>query len=134
MKRINGVIVLSFVFLSAFAFIVVAASNQAGTNTVSTSFIDVNGDGVCDNSTNSGGKGNGYGKGAKSNFVDADGDGVCDNAGKGQGTKKGFNNKGQVKPNFVDANGDGVCDNAGTCPGAQKRNGNGSNGKASFNK
>lgn len=52
-------------------------------------FVDVNGDGVCDN------RGTGCG-----DYVDANGDGVCDNHGTGCG-------------NYVDANGDGVCDNVG---------------------
>ena len=52
-------------------------------------YVDVNGDGVCDN------RGAGCG-----NYVDANGDGVCDNHGTGCG-------------NYVDANGDGVCDNRG---------------------
>lgn len=65
-------------------------------------FVDADGDGICDNAKNSGGKGqmNGKGKGQ----------------GKGQGKGKGMG-KGEGKgkmhgAGFVDANGDGVCDHA----------------------
>ena len=43
------------------------------------SFVDVNGDGICDNYESGAGRGNGDG------YVDADGDGVCDNYGTGAG-------------------------------------------------
>ena len=76
-----------------------------------TNFVDLNGDGVCDNA------GSKVGLGAKLNFVDADGDGVCDNAGSGLGLGQ--------KKNFVDANGDGVCDNAGNPIKQQLRDGTG---------
>lgn len=51
-------------------------------------YVDVNGDGVCDN------------WGSYYRFVDANGDGVCDYQG--------------TNCRFVDANGDGVCDYQGT--------------------
>lgn len=59
-------------------------------------YIDVDGNGICDNCTG--------------NYVDADGDGICDNC----------------TGNYVDANGDGVCDNrtSNTCNG--NRTGKGS--------
>lgn len=65
---------------------------------VSCSFVDADGDGICDN----------YAAqlcGTGAGFVDADGDGICDNYGTyGCGMGAGY----------VDADGDGVCDNYGT--------------------
>lgn len=77
----------------------------------SANFVDADGDGVCDN------QGTGLGNGKKLNFVDADGDGICDNQGTGLGNGK--------KLNFVDADGDGVCDNAGNPLKKQLRDGTG---------
>ena len=80
------VLVLSIGTVSAFA----ARGNGAG-------FVDVNGDGICDNY---GSKGNGV------CFIDTNNDGICDNySTKCNGT------------GFIDANGDGVCDNYGTRQG-----------------
>lgn len=75
---------------------------------------------------------------AKSSYVDADGDGVCDNkgarmagAGDGRGKGNGAGNRGKgfrrgardgsgsmgrtgtERPNYVDADNDGICDNSG---------------------
>lgn len=74
-----------------------------------TSFVDEDGDGVCDLC------GNVPGSGAGANFIDEDGDGVCDNYGTGVGT------------GFVDEDGDGVCDNCGSALG-QRSGGNGGSG------
>lgn len=82
-------------------------------------FIDANDDGVCDNA----GNGNGGG------FVDTNGDGVCDNFGNGggYGSGNGVGNgglgMGAGNGGYLDVDGDGVCDNAGS--GAGKGNGYG---------
>jgi len=101
------------------------------TQTLSTNFIDENGDGICDN-WQAGGQSLGLGKGNRENFVDEDGDGVCDNyqselrKGKGQG--RGY----RQGAGFLDADGDGVCNN---CTGDSKNvrtrigNGRGRSGK-----
>ena len=52
-------------------------------------FLDTDGDGICDNTSN------------MCIYADADGDGICDACGR----------------NFIDADGDGVCDNYGTGQG-----------------
>ena len=65
------------------------------------SYVDGNGDGVCDNYTGQGFGGQGQG----SSYVDGNGDGVCDNY-----TGQGFGGQGQGS-GYVDGNGDGVCDN-----------------------
>lgn len=123
MKTTKILTVLTFALFASFAINSYAAAPQPGTNTTSPTFIDENGDGVCDNYVANGGKGSGLGKGQNRNFVDADGDGVCDNTGTGNKNQRKFGNKNQLKTNFVDADGDGVCDNAGTC--TPKRNGTG---------
>jgi len=88
---------------TAFAVEVATAPENLDPNTeticgycgVSCSFVDADGDGICDNyAINGCGMGVGY--------VDADGDGICDNyqtygCGMGLG--------------YVDADGDGICDN-----------------------
>jgi hypothetical protein len=51
-------------------------------------FVDVNGDGICDN------------------LVDSDGDGINDNRPMHRGARMGSG--------FVDANGDGICDHMGS--------------------
>lgn len=108
-----------------------AADDQTGAN-----FVDVDGDGVCDE------------------FVDEDGDGVCDNAGQNamgegngymggrnaefdengpRGTHQGSNGGAGfvdadgdgVCDNCVDEDGDGVCDNAGAGEQQQKGHGHG---------
>lgn len=65
------------------------------------SFVDVNGDGICDNYESGAGNGAGY--------IDADGDGICDNYGTGAGRGNG--------DGYADADSDGVCDNYGTGAG-----------------
>ena len=45
------------------------------------SFVDADGDGVCDNCV----PGQGCGLGCGAGFVDADGDGICDNYATGRG-------------------------------------------------
>lgn len=76
---------------------------------VSCSFVDADGDGICDN----------YAAqlcGTGAGFVDADGDGICDNYGTyGCGMGAGY----------VDADGDGVCDNYGTYGCGRGRGGRG---------
>lgn len=65
-------------------------------------FVDENGDGVCDNFVDEDGDGicDLHGENC-ANFVDEDGDGICDNrAGRGQ--EQGYN--------WVDEDGDGICD------------------------
>ena len=106
MKRFNQLTAV----LAAAALITVPAfvfsDDEVPTNDEAVySFVDEDGDGVCDNYTE-GGKGLGYGRGSGENFVDEDGDGICDNyteGGRGLGTR--------ARENFVDADGDGVCDN-----------------------
>jgi len=85
--------------LAVSALLVFSAFVSADDEVVQTrpSFIDEDGDGVCDNSGRSLGRGQGWGKMYRTNFVDEDGDGICDNCANGE--------------NFVDADGDGVCDN-----------------------
>lgn len=68
---------------------------------IRTNFVDLDGDGICDNSNGAVKMNKGASMPA---FIDADGDGVCDNAGTSQGKGK--------RINFIDADGDGVCDNA----------------------
>jgi len=79
-------------------------------------FVDLNGDGICDNRN-----GRGF---RHRNYVDTNNDGVCDNfegrGGRGNGR------------NFTDANNDGICDHfaegkPGCCQGNREgcRNGRG---------
>ena len=91
--------------LAVSVFLVISAFVSADDEVVSgnqnrLSFIDADGDGVCDNSGKALGSGKGWSKKNRTNFVDEDGDGVCDN--------------------FVDEDGDGICDNCvnGECAGA----------------
>lgn len=88
-KKILALILVGLLIVAA----VPAAMSAAGYGCAGSHgighFVDLNGDGVCDN------RGTGCG-----DYVDANGDGVCDNHGTGCG-------------NYVDANGDGVCDNVG---------------------
>lgn len=81
-----------------------------------TNWVDVDGDGVCDNYTGTPKRLNAQTP-AAANFVDADGDGVCDNTGNPQGKGK--------RLNFVDADGDGVCDNVGNPVRQQLKDGSG---------
>jgi hypothetical protein len=135
MKFTKVLLVVSLSLLSLSALDALAANPQPGTNTTSPTFIDENGNGICDNYENNGGKkGPDVSKGTGQNYVDANGDGVCDNTGTFQGNQKGYKNKGEVKPNFIDANGDGICDNAGTCPAYRNQGGKSLGGKPSLNK
>jgi hypothetical protein len=88
---------------------VLAKGNTEERPVPAVSFVDAEGDGVCDNA------GNGQCCGKGQNYVDADGDGVCDNAGNRQCRGNG--------QNYVDANNDGICDNAGSGTGACRRAG-----------
>lgn len=90
-------------------------------------FIDINGDGVCDNCGGSVCLTNGLCAGHQSHhvqgyFIDNNGDGICDNCGSGVCLSNGhcsvcyhgyYNGNGY----FIDANGDGICDNCanGVC-------------------
>lgn len=56
-------------------------------------YVDVNGDGVCDNA------------GSRCCYVDANGDGICDACGARHGSC--LSGRGTA---FVDTNGDGICD------------------------
>ena len=91
MKRslILAAILAVSVFLVISAF-VSADDEVVSGNQTRPSFIDADGDGICDNSGKALGSGQGWGKKYRTNFVDEDGDGVCDN--------------------FVDEDGDGICD------------------------
>ena len=60
-------------------------------------FVDVNGDGICDNCDNK------HEVGKRVNFIDANGDSICDNCGNKHEAGK--------KENFIDTNEDGICDN-----------------------
>jgi len=126
-------------FMAALAFallglVVIAVADDTVTPQTQTQaqtghrFIDVDGDGICDNAGLYG-KGSGNGAG----FIDADGDGVCDNkaAGTGKGLKRGQGFRGR-HANFIDRDGDGVCDNKGkgytnSTSGLKKGNCNGAN-------
>ncbi len=113
----------SIAFLLALAVSTLAAANMALAEeapaapveeTTGPSFVDADGDGVCDNSAKDG-KAMNRGRGKR--FVDEDGDGVCDSfTGKAQTSGKGM---GQGR-GFVDADGDGVCDNMGTRRGLKR--------------
>lgn len=100
------------------------------TNCSAQCYVDVDGDGVCDNfgTRCNGGyyvdvDNDGICDNQGQNYVDADNDGVCDNFGTGSNG----NGNGQ---NYVDADNDGVCDNQGTnCNGGgQGHHGNGYRG------
>lgn len=75
---------------------VLAQNSQTQARQATVSYVDENGDGICDNTGN--------GQCAGQNFVDENGDGICDNAGQRQCLRQGF----------TDANNDGICDNAGS--------------------
>jgi len=97
--------------LAVSALLVFSAFVSADDEVVQTrpSFIDEDGDGVCDNSGRSLGRGQGWGKMYRTNFVDEDGDGICDNCVDEDGD--GICDNCANGENFVDADGDGVCDN-----------------------
>ena len=91
------------------------------------SFVDEDGDGVCDYYAE-GGKGLGSGRGTHGSFVDEDGDGICDyhvEGGEGHGPGKG------LRENFIDDDGDGVCDNY--VEGARQGRGHGRGGMGYYN-
>lgn len=75
--------------------------NNNGTGLCSEQCVDADGDGICDNYANRGGKG------GCDNFVDADGDGICDHHHENA-------LGGGICHNYVDADGDGICDNYGS--------------------
>ena len=82
----------------------------AGTLSQGWNYVDVDGDGVCDNLGTEC-------TGQSRYCVDADGDGVCDNLGTG------CTGKGRY---CMDADGDGVCDHLGTgCAGSHWGHGQG---------
>lgn len=95
------------------------------------SYIDADGNGICDNLGTQAGGGPGNGGAGGGYFIDADGDGVCDNFGTQAGGGSG--NGGAGGGYFTDADGDGVCDNFGTQGGGSGHgyggnHGNGGNG------
>jgi hypothetical protein len=74
------------------------------------------------------GAGNGV---QRTNFVDVDGDGICDNSqsgqchGYGNGSRNGYRNGcGNDCSGFVDEDGDGICDNCQSTCGQGYQNGN----------
>ena len=128
MRRLSTFSLLTLVLFALFSLNAFSENPARGTNTSAPSFIDENGDGICDNYAN-GGRGLGLRNGTGPNFVDADGDGVCDNLKNGRRQSAG----GQKlnRRNFVDADGDGVCDNRGSGKGKANRGGKGGgNGRA----
>jgi len=128
MKRLTTITMV--LALAAFTLLSLSAFAYTGP-----SFIDEDGDGICDNYQNGG---RGLGQGNRANFVDADGDGVCDNYQSGQrkGAGSGKGNARHSGGNFVDADGDGVCDNylAGQKKGAHKGRGRGNSRNAASKK
>jgi len=81
-----------------------------GMGVAGVTFVDEDGDGICDNYDGEyGGRGMG---GTGDDFVDEDGDGVCDNNIVGQGRRNGRHGANRASV-FVDEDGDGVCDNGG---------------------
>lgn len=107
MKKRKKILALILVGLLLVAAVPAAGFAHAGGHGIG-HFVDVNGDGVCDN------RGTVCG-----DYVDANGDGVCDNRGMGCGDYVDTNgdgvcdNHGTGCGDYVDANGDGVCDNVG---------------------
>ncbi len=99
--------IVTGIALAAVVLTMGASSAFAGTR----SFIDENGDGVCDNRVR-GGLHSYCAGGERRNFTDEDGDGICDNAGANRGNR----GAGQY---FTDENGDGVCDNKTNARGAR---------------
>ncbi|MDK2892804.1 hypothetical protein [Methanohalophilus sp.] len=79
-----SLIAVAFMLVSLLAVSAMAAGQERGAGM--TSFIDADGDGICDNFADA------NGDRAYNNFIDEDGDGVCDN--------------------FVDEDGDGINDNS----------------------
>ncbi len=93
---------------AAMVFSVGTTSVSAAGRGMGRNYVDVDGDGVCDNCSvahgNCPGGNGGY-------FVDEDGDGICDNCGVTHGNYLGENGR-----YFVDEDGDGVCDYVTDCP------------------
>ena len=126
MKHVTTLTAVLFTLIVVFSVNAMAVEPGTGTNIDAPSFIDEDGDGVCD-TFQAGGRGlgrrggRGDGQGGE-NFVDADGDGVCDNqklGGRGKGLRRGRGLRNGAA--FVDADGDGVCDNIGTALSKQRR-------------
>ena len=126
MKRFTTYTVITLALFLLFTVSAFAVDPAPGTNTELPSFIDEDGDGICDN-YQAGGRGLGLRNGTGANFVDADGNGVCDNAGTGVGraNRAGKGLRNGTGANFVDADGNGVCDNAGASTGKATRGGKG---------
>lgn len=82
--RTFSVIAVAFMLVSLLAVSAMAAGQEKGAGM--NSFIDADGDDVCDNFIDA------DGDGVNDNFLDADGDSVCDN--------------------FIDEDGDGINDNS----------------------
>lgn len=92
MKKAFAGILFTAIVLSMCATAAFAAGPGCGR-----CFVDVDGDGICDNA------------GSRCAYVDADGDGVCDVCGAAHTRPGGY---------FVDEDGDGICDN---CQSGQGR-------------
>jgi len=90
-RIILGILIVGLVAIS----IGVAAAQYGQDKNCASTYVDADGDGVCDNYND------------RINFVDTDGDGICDNIGQ-----NGRGNCGSCL-NFVDDDGDGICDNIG---------------------
>jgi hypothetical protein len=72
-------------------------------------FVDADHDGVCDDC---GGKGKCLSRGQAKGLTDADGNGIKDKREAARGLKRGQTDT-QHSANFIDRNGDGVSDNSG---------------------
>lgn len=120
--------VLSLGATSAFAAHPAAGRNFVDTDRSLCGFVDLDGDGICDNcgiSCPCGAACTECGRGC----VDADGDGICDHYAAGQARGCGHRNapRGGCGRNYADTDGDGVCDNYST---AQcRRGGSGARGR-----
>jgi hypothetical protein len=73
----------------------------------------------------SNGKGNRFGGQNNRSFIDNDGDGICDNSGSGQRFGRNGSERGLRGAGFVDSDGNGVCDNLGTGKGGRNHRGGG---------
>ena len=113
--------ILAVSVLLVFSAFVSADDEVVSGNQNRPSFIDDDGDGVCDNTGRSLGRGQGWGKMNRTSFVDEDGDGICDNFDDEDGD--GICDNCANGANFVDADGDGVCDNF--VDGKERRSGRG---------
>ncbi len=88
MKKVFAGLLAAVMVFSVGTTSVSAAGRGMGRN-----YVDVDGDGVCDNWGVCG-------------YVDEDGDGICDNCSVAHGNCPGGNGG-----YFVDEDGDGICDN-----------------------